>query len=155
MRTAAASLAFVLLLLAGCSDAGESPDGPGDGPADGGQGGGDGTSSSMPSTGGSVPAPSATPCTPRTHEVVMRNNLFVPADLTVCQGDTVHWTTEDVQPHNVVSTSGPAQFRSEDISIVPGAYAQDYSYTFTASGTVDYLCEYHSGMVGTITVTAA
>ena len=84
----------------------------------------------------------------------MRSNLFEPADLTVRVGDTIHWTTEDVQAHNVVSGSEAAAFRSEDVSVIPVAYAQEFSYTFTSAGTVDYLCEYHSGMVGTVVVEA-
>jgi len=136
MRAWPLALLTLALALAGCSDS--SGDEGQDGSADGGM------------TGSATAAP--TPAAPTTHEVVMRNNHFEPADLAVRVGDTVHWTTEDVQAHNVVSDSEAASFRSEDVSVVPGLYASDFSYTFDAAGTVDYLCEYHSGMVGTIVV---
>jgi len=91
---------------------------------------------------------------PVTHESIMRNNLFVPADFTVNVGDTIHWVTEDVQAHNVVSGSSADPFRSEDVSIVPipPGRGTEYSHTFSVAGTIDYVCEYHSGMVGTVTV---
>lgn len=92
---------------------------------------------------------------PVTHESVMRSNRFEPADIAVRVGDTVHWTTEDPQAHNVVSDSEAASFRSPDISTVPlPTYEQEFSYTFEVAGTVPYVCEYHPGMEGTITVTA-
>ncbi|MEK6974822.1 MAG: plastocyanin/azurin family copper-binding protein [Candidatus Thermoplasmatota archaeon] len=87
----------------------------------------------------------------------MRNNEFVPADFTVHVGDTIHWVTEDIQAHNVVSNSATDPFRSPDVSTVPvpPGRSAEYSHTFAKEGTVDYLCEYHSGMVGTVTVVPA
>lgn len=131
----------VLLLLASLALAGCASEGDDAGPeAD--------PTSSMTTT---TPPPMAPP--PVTHESVMRNNLFVPADLTVRVGDTVHWITEDVQAHNVVSESEAATFRSEDVSVAPVVgTSTEFSYTFTMAGEVDYVCEYHPGMVGTVTV---
>lgn len=116
---------------------------------------GTGTASQTgPSTG--PMAPGAPAGTPRTHESVMRDNRFVPADFTVNVGDTVHWVTEDVQAHNVVSESPADPFRSEDVSTVPvpPGRGTDFSHTFNNAGTIDYVCEYHAGMVGTVTVVA-
>src|SRR5688572_7248812 len=140
MRLPPLGLLVLAFAIAGCTG---SSDG------DEGQDMDEGPGSSM--TGSMTGMPAASP---RTHEVVMRNNLFVPADLAVRVGDTVHWTTEDPQAHNVVSTSEAASFRSADVSsvAVPGVYEDDFSYTFGTAGTVDYLCEYHGGMVGTIVV---
>lgn len=149
------ALAFLLVLataVAGCSDGDGGEDAPaGDDGATTMPGGG---SSASGTTSGAPGAPPTGNGAPTTHESVMRSNRFEPADLAVRVGDTVHWTTEDVQAHNVVSESEAASFRSEDVSIVPAVYAQEFSYTFNTPGTVDYVCEYHSGMVGTITVTA-
>jgi plastocyanin len=152
MRLPLFALLSLALALAGCSEDGGGADDDADlGPEDDG-GDASGTTSASQSTTSAAPAAPAGPA--RTHEVVMRSNLFEPADLTLRVGDTIHWTTEDVQPHNVVSESEAGAFRSEDVSVIPVAYAQEYSYTFTAPGTVDYLCEYHPGMVGTVIVEA-
>ena len=98
--------------------------------------------------------PTGSPPAPVTHESVMRNDLFVPADFTVHVGDTIHWVTEDVQAHNVVSQSAADPFRSEDVSVVPvpPGRGTEYSHTFSVAGTIDYVCEYHPGMVGTVIV---
>lgn len=151
MRLLAAAL-LLLLALAGCSDSGSEGGDGGDGGDAMPTGGSDGTGSATASGAPTSPSPAPAPAGPTTHGSVMRNNQFVPADLTVRVGDTVRWTTEDVQAHNVVSESEAASFRSEDISTVPVAFAQEFSHTFTQAGSVDYLCEYHPGMVGTITV---
>lgn len=133
---------LLALALAGCSDGGDDPN--------------EGTSST--GTGTTTPAGmGATAPPPVTHESVMRNNLFVPADFTIRVGDTIHWVTEDVQAHNVVSESAADPFRSEDVSTVPvpPGRGTEYSHTFSVAGTIDYVCEYHPGMVGTVTVMAA
>lgn len=145
MRILLVAAAVLLLSLSGCAE-----DEPDDG-MDHGDGMSMSGSMSGTSTGSSTTPP---PSSPQTHESVMRNNRFEPADITVRVGDTVHWTTEDPQAHNVVSTTPGSEFRSADISTIPVAYEQEFSHTFTKEGSVDYLCEYHSGMVGTITVTA-
>lgn len=140
MRILLTALLFITLGFAGCSD--DSPDGAGDG---------------TPSTSNTGTPTGQTPgmgtVAPVTHESIMRNNLFVPADFTVNVGDTIHWVTEDVQAHNVVSDSEAATFRSEDVSVAPVVGSgTEFSYTFTKAGVVDYVCEYHPGMDGTVTV---
>jgi plastocyanin len=148
---AVAFLVLLALALAGCSDdeGGDTP--AGEAPTTAPTAGGGGSATTSASTSPASP-PAAGPAT--THASVMRSNQFEPAELTVRVGDTVRWTTEDVQAHNVVSESAAAQFRSPDVSIVPVVYQQEFSHTFTTAGTVDYLCEYHSGMVGTVSVVA-
>ena len=141
MRPLLPVVLLAALALAGCAD--DAPDAGDDA----------GTGSSTPSTTG-APMPTGAPPPPVTHESIMRNNLFVPADFTVKVGDTVHWVTEDVQAHNVVSENAADPFRSEDVSIlpVPPGTGTEYSHTFSVAGSIDYVCEYHSGMVGTVTV---
>jgi len=82
---------------------------------------------------------------------------FSPATLTIHVGDTVRWHTMDVQRHNVVSSTPGQQFRSPDVSSanVPNVLPDSYERTFTVDGHVDYLCEYHDGMVATFDVVPA
>ena len=67
--------------------------------------------------------------------------------------DTVVWSNNDVAIHTVTSTnqtsSGALLFNSGDMG--PGA---EFSYTFTKPGTYDYICIYHSEMVGEVIVIA-
>lgn len=86
---------------------------------------------------------------------------FVPATLTISQGDTVTFTNAGGN-HNVVSTSPAAVFRcaqgcdgaggNGDVSGVLWSAV----VTFNNPGTVDYYCELHGlpgqGMAGTIIV---
>lgn len=141
MRALLAAMLLGALALAGCSDEGapvDDEDDPvvADTPADSG---------------------SPMPMQPMTSEVMLQNNAFSPADLTIHVGDTVRWHTMDVQQHNVVSSTPGQEFRSPDMSSLnaPMVMSDTYEHTFSSAGTVDYLCEYHSGMVATLTVLAA
>jgi plastocyanin len=78
--------------------------------------------------------------------VVIADFTFAPADLSVPAGTTVTWTNGDPFPHSVVAADG--SFTSVDIE----AGAQ-FTFTFDAAGTYDYVCGIHPAMTGTITVT--
>jgi plastocyanin len=149
MRLPLLALLVLALAVAGCADSGGKGDGGSDTTGTGSDVAAPGSSSASQTN---APPPAAGGA-PATHEVVMRMNRFEPAEHELHVGDSIHWTTMDVQAHNVVSESAAASFRSDDISIVPVLYAQEFTYTFTTPGSVDFLCEYHSGMVGTVTVT--
>ena len=71
---------------------------------------------------------------------------FSPANIEVEVGQEITWTNRDAAPHTVTATSG-ADFDS-------GTLEQGDSYTWKAAkaGTIEYFCEIHPSMVGTITV---
>jgi plastocyanin len=75
------------------------------------------------------------------HAVTMAHYAFSPNGLTVTAGDTVTWTNQDTDSHNVVTTSGPASFSSPLI-----ATGRSWSYTFTVPGTYAYYCSVHPDM---------
>jgi plastocyanin len=77
--------------------------------------------------------------------VHMSNFAFKPSALTVHAGDTVVFTNDDDVTHNVTADG----FKSGDV-----AGGKSWSYTFTKPGTYAYVCTYHPGMSGTITVTS-
>lgn len=135
-------------------------------------GGGDGSGStpttpttpSTPSTPAapSPPAPAApAPSTPAVVDVVVGNNSFAPAAVTVRAGDTVRWTwsacSSDPDPygsgggqsctdHNVTwdaGNPGPSATQSQGT----------YSRTFDVRGTWSYHCVVHGmAMSGTVVV---
>jgi len=80
-------------------------------------------------------------------------NAFSPSALTVKQGSTVYWINLDTpgadpEIHQVNFTSGASAVSADMMQF------DTYHYTFTTPGTYAYLCKYHVGMRGTITVTA-
>jgi plastocyanin len=85
-----------------------------------------------------------------TAQVVMKDNVFIPAETTIQPGDTVTWTNNGRSPHNV--TWGDQSKKSGAID--PG---KTYSVTFSSARTVYYYCSFHSsgtgkGMSGVIRV---
>lgn len=80
--------------------------------------------------------------------VEIANFEFEPGTLTVAAGSTVTWTNNDTAPHTVTASDG--SFDSGNID--PG---ETFSFTFETEGTFDYVCSYHPGMAGSVTVTGA
>lgn len=80
--------------------------------------------------------------------VDIKNMMFTPSQITIAKGGTVTWTNNDSVTHTVVddlsNVGGP---NSGDIA--PG---QNYSFTFTKSGSFQYHCGIHPSMRGTIVV---
>lgn len=81
---------------------------------------------------------------------------YVPDTITVVIGvnNTVVWVNDDNGPetgaaHTVTSVSGNGTLSSGYI-----AENANYTFTFTAPGTYDYYCTYHSWMTGTVIVLA-
>lgn len=94
-----------------------------------------------------------------TYEIQMTAGYrFVPDTLTVQQGDSVHWTNDDTQPHTTTSgtgcvpNSGPYAWDSGLMSA-----GHDFGVRFNfPQGDYSYLCQYHCSapfnMLGRITV---
>jgi plastocyanin len=74
---------------------------------------------------------------------------YQPAEVRVVIGvnNTVTWKNDDGVPHTVTAADG--SFDSGNL--VAGA---TWSHTFTAPGTYQYYCTYHSWMKGTVVVVA-
>src|SRR5204862_2615268 len=76
---------------------------------------------------------------------------YSPATIKVVIGtnSTVIWTNDDSAHHTVTSNPGNGSIDSGDM-----AHGAAYNYTFTAPGTYNYICRYHSWMAGTVIVVA-
>ena len=99
--------------------------------------------------GGATPPPAAvpTPLPSRPTDVVRVLDFdFQPGTLTVEAGSTVRFTNVGVAPHTVTATGGG--FNSGIMNA--GA---DWSWTFAAPGSFDYLCAVHPQMLGRVVVT--
>jgi plastocyanin len=107
-----------------------------------------GSDDEEPASAASTPA--ATESAPETSKpaaeetaVKMVDNAFEPKDLTVKVGDTVTWTNDGQLPHTATAEG------FDSGSIAPG---DTYEWTAEKAGTVSYVCTFHPGMEGTITV---
>jgi amicyanin len=81
--------------------------------------------------------------TTNVQNISIKGFAFSPPEITINQGDTVTWTNEDMVMHNVVG----GILHSEDL-----ANGQSFSFTFTETGTYDYICTHHPSMKGSIIV---
>ncbi|MFC4425949.1 cupredoxin domain-containing protein [Deinococcus navajonensis] len=89
----------------------------------------------------------AGPAVPKGATVVIGDNRFQPATLTVKVGTTVTWKHQGAAVHNVISLEPPA-LHSNDLE-----QGETYAYLFSKAGRYTYYCSYHAGMTGTIIVT--
>jgi plastocyanin len=99
----------------------------------------------------------AAPVYSATVEVTVDGIAFVPPDVTINAGDSVHWT--EIAPfHNVAEVDDAAAmswnggFRSGGMGAV-----SEFTQTFNTPGMYFYICEPHvfAGMRGSIMVNAA
>ena len=92
-----------------------------------------------------TPAPTPAPAPGLVRALAMGDDYFSPTTAAVEPGTTVTWTNSGRSDHTVTSTGGA--FNSGTVR--PG---QSYSTTLNTPGTYRYVCAFHSGMAGTITV---
>lgn len=93
-----------------------------------------------------APAPSFAATT----QVVMKDNVYIPAAVSIAPGDTVTWVNNGRSPHNVTYGDDSTQ----SASIAPG---KSYSITFASAQKLYYYCSFHSagsgkGMAGVVEV---
>ena len=74
------------------------------------------------------------------------DETFSPESLTVRVGDTVRWKNVGTKPHTITFSS--QALTGSDLFLA----GQDYKVAFDQIGTFGYVCEFHGGMIGTITV---
>jgi plastocyanin len=83
--------------------------------------------------------------------VSVGDNFFSPAAVTIAVGDSVTWTdAAGGNPHNVNFDGGLF-----DPPPAPSSAGWSLARTFTTVGSFSYVCDVHSNMDGTVTVTAA
>jgi plastocyanin len=85
------------------------------------------------------------PVTPGENTVLIENLTFKPSRLTVENGTTVTWINNDAVDHTIVEDN-------ELFSSGTLMNGQNFSYTFTTSGTYNYFCSIHPDMRGKIIV---
>ena len=81
-----------------------------------------------------------------THVVTIERFEYDPVNLQASVGDTVVFTNLDAAPHTATARDG-----SFDTGLL--GRNESGSITLTSAGTFDYICVFHPGMGGTVTVT--
>jgi plastocyanin len=100
----------------------------------------------------SFPAPAAQDTAPADDAapaelvVDMAASQFAPAKITASVGQTIRWTNSDAIAHTATATEG-AGF---DSGTIEGG--GEFTYTTRKAGQISYVCVFHPGMTGTITV---
>ncbi len=95
----------------------------------------------------SVATTSGIPTTTGQYTIVVQNQTYLPATLTVPTGTTVYWINKDADEHSVTSDATPPLF---DLPLKGGGGV--VSFQFTARGNYPYHCSFHSDMHGSIVV---
>jgi plastocyanin len=80
----------------------------------------------------------------REHTVVIEGMQFKPAALTARRGDRVVWRNKDLVPHTATAAR---VFDSRTIEA-----GGSWTYTAGKAGTLAYVCTFHPGMKGSLTV---
>jgi plastocyanin len=88
----------------------------------------------------SVAPPAA--AAPQTHTVVVDKMKFAPVP-AVRRGDTILWVNRDILRHSATS---PGHF---DVDLPPNSKV---AMKVTAAGSFAFVCKYHPGMRGVLTV---
>lgn len=83
---------------------------------------------------------------PKNWDIKIKSYVFNPTSLVISKGDTITWQNMDNTAHTVTSDSGN-ELASETMN-----KDDVYSHTFEKSGTYNYHCNYHTGMVAKIIV---
>ena len=81
--------------------------------------------------------------------ISMRNNTFVPQELTALPGTGITWINDDSRVHSVISIGNDTgMFNSGEM--LPGS---QWMYTFGAhKGRYEFACSYHPEMKGAIII---
>lgn len=82
----------------------------------------------------------------RTHTIVMEKMRFGPSPAGLRVGDTVVWINRDLFRHTAT-----ARDQSFDIDLAPGASGRT---VMRRAGSLPYICRFHPGMTGRLTVVA-
>ena len=93
-----------------------------------------------------LPALIATPVVAAVYTVNQTGLTFDPAEITVKQGDTVHWVWT-IGIHSVTSGSSPSDPNAGQLFNAPlDTGNRTFDFRFDNTGTFPYYCIYHYGL---------
>lgn len=95
----------------------------------------------------------ASAVSPNSYPVEVKNDVFVPKDIYIFQGDIVEWTNSEGY-HNVNADTAVFNTNPESFGNAVDGPGWQFSHQFNIPGTYNYQCDPHAamGMTGTVTV---
>ena len=75
--------------------------------------------------------------------VIIKDFVFLPADITISKGETVTWINQDSVPHTATGSGFDSGYMGTGAT---------FKFTFSETGTFDYICTYHPEMKGKVIV---
>ena len=108
-------------------------------------GGGDNAPAQAAKATQTVQAPADAPAA-KAAVVHLKNTAFQPGDIQLKVGEKVRFENDDAIAHTVTATQG-AKF---DSGTLDGG--KTFEFTADKAGKISYVCTFHPGMAGTITV---
>jgi plastocyanin len=81
----------------------------------------------------------------KSHQVTIEGMKLVPERIEVAVGDSITWVNRDPVPHTVTNVAR----KLESGTINPGA---KWTYVVRRKGDMDYVCRFHPGMRGTLSI---
>lgn len=88
-----------------------------------------------------------TPTDPNVKQVTLNASSFSPPEVTLDVGQTVLWVNGLAVAHTITPDG-----HSEWAGVTVTDEGDTFEHTFNNAGEFDYLCQFHAGMVGTVTV---
>jgi plastocyanin len=92
-------------------------------------------------------------------QVIAQDNRFVPENIRINPGQTVRWTNQGRNPHDIVSGSDETKEYAPKFGVQPAHFPPQggtYEFKFTKPGVYLYYCSLHGtpdqGMVGAVIV---
>ena len=88
-----------------------------------------------------------TPIPDNVRVVTLQASSFSPSAVTIDVGMKIRWVNGAAVTHTI-TPDGHSQWSSQTVT----ADGQTFEHTFNNTGVFPYLCQFHAGMTGTITV---
>ncbi len=103
---------------------------------------------SSPEAAASTPAATTAPAKPAAggESVAIKGFAFAPQTIKAKVGQKITWSNDDSAAHTVTAKSGG------ELDSGPIAQGSSFSFTPQQAGTIEYFCEIHPSMLGTIEV---
>jgi plastocyanin len=75
--------------------------------------------------------------------VIIKDFVFLPAEIIISKGETVTWINQDSAPHTATGSGFDSGYMGMGAT---------FKFTFNEAGTFDYICTYHPYMKGKVIV---
>lgn len=85
----------------------------------------------------------------KTYKTKVADDYYSPSTLKIHKGDKVKykWQDDNGNPHNVTLDKGPSGVKKKDFTSATGTIGIKFAPKFTKTGTYDFICTIHPGVM--------